>query len=103
MFNGEITNEIKIVINYLKKFKKSKLNINKDIYNAARCKLQKMIVNKKISFFENKLTEFIGKLKDLRKALKSLGLSSKTYFCEVSVLEINHTVQHHFKYSSRRF
>ena len=29
-------------------------------------------------FFENKLTESFSKSKDLRKALKNLGLSSKT-------------------------
>ena len=33
-----------------KKFKKSKLHIDKDIYNAARYKVRKMIFDKKRSF-----------------------------------------------------
>ena len=44
-FDGEISNEIKNC--HFKKFKKSKLHIDKDIYDAARYKLQKMIINKK--------------------------------------------------------
>ena len=71
--------KLKTTINYLKNSKKSKLQIDKDIYNAARYKLQKMIINKKRAFLENKLTESIGKPKGLWKALRSLGLPSKTY------------------------
>ena len=37
-----------------------------------------MIIDKKRAFLENKLTESIGKLKDLWKGLRSLGLPSKT-------------------------
>ena len=37
-----------------KKFKKSKLHIDKDIYNAARYKVRKMIFNKKRLFFGKK-------------------------------------------------
>ena len=88
--------KLKIAINYLKKFKKSKLQIDKDIYNAARYKLQKMIINKKRAFLENKLTESIGKPKDLWKALRSLGLPSKTSSCEVNALKINSKVEHDF-------
>ena len=54
-FDEEIADEIK----------KLKVHIDKDIYNAARYKLQEMIINKKRVFFENKLTESIGKPKDL--------------------------------------
>ena len=48
----------------------------------------------KRAFFENKLTESAGKIKDLRKALKSLGLPYKNSFCEVKSLKINNSVQH---------
>ena len=82
-FDGEITDEIKNCNKLFKKFKKSILQIDKDIYNVARYKLQKMIINKKRAFLENKLTESIGKPKDLWKALRSLGLPSKTSSCEV--------------------
>ena len=62
-FDGEIADEIKNCDRLFKKFKKSKLLIDKDIYNAARYKLRKMIINKKKVFFENKLTESFGKPK----------------------------------------
>ena len=55
-----------------------------------------MIINKKRAFLENKLTESIGKPKDLWKALRSLGLPSKTSSCEVNALKINSKVEHDF-------
>ena len=41
-----------------------------------------------------KLNECIGKPKESRKALKSLGLPNKTSSCEVSAVKVNKTVQH---------
>ena len=93
-FDGKIADEIKNRDKLFKKFKKSKLHIDKDIYNAARYKVRKMIFDKKRSFFEKKLSESIGKPKDLWKALKSLGLPNKISSCEVSALKINNTVEH---------
>ena len=93
-FDGEIANEIKNRDKLFKKFKKSKLHIDKDIYNAARYKVRKMVFDKKRLFFEKKLIESIGKPKDLWKALKSLGLPNKISSCEVSALKINNTVEH---------
>ena len=49
-FDGEIANEIKNRDKLFKKFKKSKLHIDKDIYNVARYKVRKMIFNKNIVF-----------------------------------------------------
>ena len=95
-FDGEIADEIKNRDKSFRKFKKSKLQIDKNIYNAARYKLQKMIINKKRAFPENKLTESIGKPKDLWKALRSLGLPSKTSSCEVNALKINSKLEHDF-------
>ena len=43
-----------------------------------------MIFDKR-SFFEKKLSESIGKPKDLWKALKSLGFPNKISSCEVLV------------------
>ena len=53
-----------------------------------------MIINKKSGFLENKLTESIGK--DLWKALRSLGLPTKTSSCEVNALKINNKVENDF-------
>ena len=49
---GKLPMKLKIAIDYIKNFKKSKLHIDKDIYNAARYKLQKMIINKKEHFLK---------------------------------------------------
>ena len=86
---GKLPMKLKTVINYLKSLKK-----DNDIYNAARYKVRKMIFDKNRLFFEKKLTESIGKPKDLWKALKSLRLPNKISSCEVSALQINNTVEH---------
>ena len=49
---------------------------------------------KREHFFKNKLTESIGKPKDLWKALKPLGLPNKVYSREVKALKIDNTVEH---------
>ena len=85
-YDGEIADEIKNRDKLFKKFKNSKLHIDKDIYNVARYKVRKMIFNKNRSFFEKKISESIGTPKELWKALKSLGLPNKIPSCEVSAL-----------------
>ena len=91
-FDGEISEAIKNRDKLLKKFKRSRLHIDKELYNAARYKVHKMIFNKKKDYFENKLNECIGKPKELWKALKSLGLPKKISSCEVGSLKFNKTV-----------
>ena len=73
----------------------------KELHNAARYKIHKLIFNtkkyffnKKKNYFENKLNECIVKPKDLRKALKILVLPNKISSCEVSALKVKKTVQH---------
>ena len=44
-FDGKIANEIKNQYKLFKKFKNSKLHIDKIIYNASKYKVQKMIFN----------------------------------------------------------
>ena len=51
-FDGEIADRIQNRDRLFKKFTKSKLNVDKDIYNAARYKLQKMIINKREHFLK---------------------------------------------------
>ena len=52
-----------------------------------------MAVYKKKAVFQNKLTESIGKPKDLWRALKSLVLLNKISSCEISALKVNDTVE----------
>ena len=93
-FDDEISEAIKNCDKLLKKFEKSRLHIDKELYNAARYKVNNLIFNKKNDYFENKLNECIGKPKELRKVLKSLGLPNTTSLCEVSSLKVNKTVRH---------
>ena len=53
--DGEIADEIKNRNKLFKKFKKSKLHIDKYIYNAARYKVRNTTFNKKRSFFERQI------------------------------------------------
>ena len=70
---------------------KSKLHVDKYVYNVARYKIN---INIKTAFFENKLTESIGTPKEVWKALKSLRLPNKISSCEVKALKINNWVEH---------
>ena len=58
--------------------------------------MQNLIAKKK-RFFENKLKEYIGKPKDLWKAIKSLGLPNKSGGCIVGALAENQIVKHDTK------
>ena len=67
-FDGEISEAIKNRDKLLKKIKRSRLHIDKELYNAAQCKVHKMTFNKKKDYFESRLNECIDKLKKLWKA-----------------------------------
>ena len=75
-FDNEIAKAIKTREKYSKKFKESNLQLNYDFYIEAKYNTQKLIKQKKIEFLNTKLTENIGKPKELRKSLKTLGLAS---------------------------
>ena len=66
-------------LNFFKKNKKkikSNLQIDYNFYIEAKYNTQKLIKQKKIEFFNTKLTENISKPKELWKSLKTLGLTS---------------------------
>ena len=92
-FDGEISEAIKNCDKLLKKFKRSRLQIDKELY-MAQYKVHKLIFNETKDYFENRLNECIGKPKELWKALKSLGLPNKISSSEVSALKVNKTAQH---------
>ena len=71
------------------KFKKSRLHNDNLKYKRARNHLQNVIKRKKKNFITNKLTENIGKPKDLWKTLKKIGLPSKVKAISNICLEKN--------------
>ena len=78
-FDGEILDEIILRDKRLKKFKASRLNIDKQFYKEAKINVQKLIKNKR-DFYLKKFRENVGKPKELWKAFKSLGLPESIKF-----------------------
>ena len=76
-FDGEIAEQITIRDKLFKKFKTSKLQIDRELYNEARNKVQSLIKKKKKTFYEEQLKDNVNKSKELWKTLKSLGTSNK--------------------------
>ena len=61
-----------------KLFKKSRLHVDKENYKEAKNEVQKLIRTKKKAYFKSKLTENVGKPKELWNCLKSLGLECES-------------------------
>ena len=76
-FDDEVAKALKLREKCLKQFKSTKLHIDEGLYKEAKYHAVKLTKQKKIQFYKEKLKENIGKPKELRKALKSLGLPSK--------------------------
>ena len=82
---AKLCQQYKDGINY-KKFKHAGLETDKDNFKVAKMHLQKMILKKKKSYFEEELGKNKNKPKELWKTLKSLGLSSdKTRQSKISL------------------
>ena len=63
------------------------MHVDKDNYKEAKNEVQKLIRTKKKAYFESKLTENIGKPKELWKSLKSLGLKFERSISNINCLE----------------
>ena len=63
------------------------MHVDKDNDKEAKNEVQKLIRTKKKSYFESKLTENIGKPKELWKSLKSLGLKLERSISNINCLE----------------
>ena len=86
-----------------KKFKKSCLHVDKDNYKEARNEVQKLICTKKKAYFESKLTENIGKPKELWNCLKSLGLKFESSISNINCLENDKSVNFDVKDIAKDF
>ena len=75
-FDNQIVSAIQRRDKLYKKFKHSGLETDKDNFKVAKMHLQKMILKKKKSHFEEELVKNRNKPKELWKTLKSLDLSS---------------------------
>ena len=77
-FDGEVLEKLNLRNKLFKKFKKSRLHIDKELYKKSKYDALKLITSKKQAFFEEKLSEMIGKPKELWEPLKSLGMPKRT-------------------------
>ena len=76
-FDGEIADGILKRRKLFKKFKKSQLPIDEQLYKNAKYEVIELVNKKKQEFFEIKLRDNIGKPKELWQTIKSLGLPNK--------------------------
>ena len=75
-----------------KKFKKSRLHIDNELYKNAKYNTLKLITAKKRAFFDDKLSENIGKPKELWETLKSLDMPQKTLISNFNAVESNNAL-----------
>ena len=76
-FEREVSDLIHVWEKLFLKLKKSELHNDEEIYEKVRNQLQKLIKNKKWSFYEINFQQKINKPKELWKTLKSMGMPSK--------------------------
>ena len=88
---------------FSKNSKKSRLHVNKDNYKEGRNQVQKLIRTKEKAYFESKLTENIGKPKELSKSLKSLGLKFECAISNINCLENDKSVNFDVKDIAKDF
>ena len=102
-FDREVFQAIQLRNKLLSKFKKNKSNLNERLYKESKCIVQDLIMNKKKTFFENKLNENIGKPKDLWKTLKDLGLKMKNNPATSICLKTGDTITFDAKENAENF
>ena len=76
-FDNQIVSAIQRRDKLYKKFKHSGLETDKDNFKVAKMHLQKMILKKNKSYFEEDIGKNRNKLKELWKTLESLSLSAE--------------------------
>ena len=88
-FDGENLENINTRDKHFKKFKNSRLHIDKELDKKAKYNTTKLISAKKQAFFDDKLSENIGKLKELWETLKSPNMPEKTLISNFNAVESN--------------
>ena len=91
-FDGQVLENINTREKLFKKFKKSRLHIDKELNRKAKYNTLKLIAAKRRAFFDDKLSENIGKPKELWETLKSFGMPQKTLISNFNVVEGNNAL-----------
>ena len=91
-FDGEVLEKLNLRNKLFKKFKKSTLHIDKELYKKSKYNALKLTASKKQAFFEEKLSVTIRKPKELRESLKSLGIPNNRVISNFNAIEENDTL-----------
>ena len=91
-FDDEVVEKLNLRNKLFKKFKKTRLHIDKELYKKSKYDALKLIASKNQAFSDEKFSETIVKLKELCKSLKYLGMPNKTVISNVSAIEENDTL-----------
>ena len=102
-FDGEVLEKLNARDRLFKKFKKSRLHMDKQLLKKAKYDTSKLITTKKQEFFKERLSETIGKPEELWESLKSLGMSNKTLISNFNATEQNNTLTHDTRSISQIF
>ena len=90
-FNGEVLQKLNLRNNRFKKFKKSRLNVGKELYEKSKYDALKLIALKNKHFLK-RLSETICKPKELWESLKALGMPKITVISSFNAIEENDTL-----------
>ena len=104
-FDSEGLEKLNAKDTLFKNFKKSRLNIDKELYKYKEAKYDasKLITIKNQAFFKETLSETIGKPKELWESLKSLGMPNKTVISNFKAIEQDNTLTHDTRSISKIF
>ena len=80
-----------------------RIDRNIELYKKAKYDASKLITTKKKKFFKEKLSETIGKPKELWESLKSLGMPNKTVISNFNAIEQDNTLTHDTRSISKVF
>ena len=91
-FDGEVLEKLNLRNELFKKFKKSIIHIDKELYKKSKYDALKLTGSKKEAFFKEELSETIGKPKELWESFISLGMPNKTVTSNFNSIEENDTL-----------
>ena len=91
-FDGEVFKKLISRDKLFQKFKKSRLHIDKELLKKAKYEALKLIATKKQAFFKEKISESIGKQRELWESFKYLGMPNKTLISKFNGMEDNDTL-----------
>ena len=102
-FDGEVIENIRSRDKLFKTFKKTNIDIDKEFYKKAKYYAQKLITSKKQAFFDEKISESVGKPKESWNTLTSLGMPKKAVVSNFNATDNNKSLTYDIKRITKVF